>query len=110
MHRWVLLAIPVILLAALLILVSAHFAQARRDRLASMGAVADSAPVQASVQVVIAAPPENVWRLVARADNRTLVAVDESMSGFLLTLFFSSQKLEQSDRTWLAHLKTESER
>lgn len=52
----------------------------------------------------------HVWRLERVSGNKTLVKVDESMSGFALTLFYSSKDLESSDRLWLNRLKTAVER
>jgi len=38
-----------------------------------------------------------------------LVKTEESMNGFLLSLFYSSKKLEQSDQRWLDRLKLAAE-
>lgn len=47
----------------------------------------------------------HVWTLSRMADNQTMVKTDESMNGFLLTVFYSSKKLEETDRRWLDRLK-----
>jgi hypothetical protein len=39
-----------------------------------------------------------------------MVQTEESMSGFLLTLFYSSKELQAIDQTWLDRLKLEAER
>jgi uncharacterized protein YndB with AHSA1/START domain len=51
----------------------------------------------------------HVWKLQRLSDDRTLVKTEESMNGFLLTLFYSSKKLEETDRRWLDRLKAASE-
>jgi len=51
----------------------------------------------------------HVWKLEPIRGNKTLVKVDESMSGFPLTLFYSSRDLEESDRLWLVRLKAAAE-
>jgi uncharacterized protein YndB with AHSA1/START domain len=51
----------------------------------------------------------HVWKLSRTADRETTVATDESMDGFLLTLFYSSKKLAASDQLWLERLKAASE-
>jgi uncharacterized protein YndB with AHSA1/START domain len=51
----------------------------------------------------------HVWKLHRLPGNRTLVKTDESMDGFL-TWFYSSKKLEESDRRWLSNLKAASEK
>jgi hypothetical protein len=38
-----------------------------------------------------------------------MVKTDESMHGFLLTLFYSSKKLEETDQRWLDRLKLAAE-
>jgi hypothetical protein len=48
------------------------------------------------------------WRLEPLAGNRTLVKTDESMSGFLLTSFYSSAELGAADQAWLNYLKVEA--
>jgi hypothetical protein len=51
------------------------------------------------------------WRgrckLSRLADKQTVVrkGVNESMTGFLLTVFHSSKKLQESDQRWLDRLK-----
>jgi len=52
----------------------------------------------------------HVWKLEQLPGNKTLVKTEESMSGFLLTLFYSSQELQTIDQTWLDRLKREAER
>lgn len=52
----------------------------------------------------------HIWRLKRLPDGQTMVQVDESMEGFLLQAFYSSAKLEQSDRLWLNYLKKAAER
>jgi polyketide cyclase/dehydrase/lipid transport protein len=54
--------------------------------------------------------PFHIWRLQPLPNNTTLVKTDESMSGSLLTLFYSSKDLQESDRFWLDCLERESER
>ena len=51
----------------------------------------------------------HVWKLSRLADDQTIVRTDESMHGFLLTLFYSSKKLEASDQRWLDRLKLAAE-
>ena len=51
----------------------------------------------------------HVWKLQQRPDGQTSVQTDESMDGFLLRVFFSSKKLEETDRRWLDRLKAASE-
>lgn len=51
----------------------------------------------------------HVWKLSRVADNQTMVRTDESMRGFLLSLFYSSKKLEETDRRWLDCLKLAAE-
>ena len=51
----------------------------------------------------------HVWRLRRLSDDQTLVKTEESMDGFLLTLFYSSKKLEQTDQRWLDRLKLAAE-
>lgn len=52
----------------------------------------------------------HVWKLEQMPGNKTLVKTEESMSGFLLTLFYSSKELQTIDQTWLDRLKREAER
>ena len=52
----------------------------------------------------------HVWKLERLPGNATRVITNESMSGFLLTRFYSSEELESSDRFWLDRLKHEAER
>lgn len=51
----------------------------------------------------------HVWKLQRLSDDQTLVKTEESMDGFLLTLFYSSKKLEQTDQRWLDRLKLAAE-
>jgi len=51
----------------------------------------------------------HVWKLERLSDDQTLVKTEESMDGFLLTLFYSSKKLEVTDRRWLDRLKLAAE-
>jgi len=52
----------------------------------------------------------HVWKLQQLPGNHTLVRTDESMDGFLLSLFYSSKKLKESDQRWLDALKQAAER
>jgi uncharacterized protein YndB with AHSA1/START domain len=52
----------------------------------------------------------HVWKLSRLADGGTIVKTDESMHGFLLSLFYSSKKLEETDQRWLDRLKLAAER
>jgi uncharacterized protein YndB with AHSA1/START domain len=51
----------------------------------------------------------HLWKLKRLPDGHTVVKTEESMNGFLLTLFFSSKKLEESDQRWLDNLKSAAE-
>ena len=51
----------------------------------------------------------HVWKLSRLADGHTIVRTDESMHGFLLSLFYSSKKLEETDQRWLDRLKLAAE-
>ena len=51
----------------------------------------------------------HVWKLSRLAEDQTIVKTDESMHGFLLTLFYSSKKLEETDQRWLDRLKLAAE-
>jgi len=51
----------------------------------------------------------HVWKLQRVSDDQTLVRTEESMDGFLLTLFYSSKKLEETDQRWLDQLKLAAE-
>jgi uncharacterized protein YndB with AHSA1/START domain len=51
----------------------------------------------------------HVWKLQRLSDDQTLVKTEESMDGFLLTIFYSSKKLEEADRRWLDRLKLATE-
>ena len=161
----------------LLVLFTFHDTGDGLDNLARNGAIQADAPVKASVQIVIQAPPEKVWSVLTDLNdwpkwqsdireaqiagplesgtsftwksggtriqsrialvepnarlawtgtvlnvravhvwklervrgNKTLLKVDESMSGFGLTLFYSSKDLEASNQLWLHRLKTAAE-
>ena len=45
------------------------------------------------------------WTLTPQPGGVTLVTTSESVSGFLIGLFFSQARLERDDRTWLKNLK-----
>ncbi len=51
----------------------------------------------------------HVWKLRRLPGDRTLVKTNESMEGFLLTMFYSSSKLKESDQRWLNYLKAAAE-
>ncbi len=50
------------------------------------------------------------WKLQQLPGDRTLVRTEESADGPLITVFYSSKKLEASDQRWLNDLKKASER
>jgi len=52
----------------------------------------------------------HLWKLQRLPGDHTLVKTDESMDGFLLSLFYSSKKLLESDQRWLDDLKRAAER
>jgi uncharacterized protein YndB with AHSA1/START domain len=52
----------------------------------------------------------HVWKLQRLTNDETLVKTDESMQGFLLTVFYSSKKLEEGDQRWLDRLKQAEEK
>lgn len=52
----------------------------------------------------------HAWTFEPQPDGRTLVKTDESMNGFLLSLFYSSEKLKEGDQGWLDDLKQAAER
>jgi hypothetical protein len=52
----------------------------------------------------------HVWKLEQLSGGRTRVTTNESMSGLLLTLLYSSSELQASDQFWLDRLKQEAER
>lgn len=52
----------------------------------------------------------HVWKLQRLADGQTLVTTNESMEGFMITVFYSSKKLEASDKLWLDRLKQAAEK
>ncbi|MDD2795476.1 SRPBCC domain-containing protein [Acidocella sp.] len=49
------------------------------------------------------------WTLTPQPGGVTLVSTSESVSGFLIGLFFSQARLESDDRTWLKNLKAAAE-
>ncbi len=51
-----------------------------------------------------------VWNLQRLPDGRTQVKTSESMSGFMLTLFYSSKQLEATHHDWLTSLKLTAEK
>jgi uncharacterized protein YndB with AHSA1/START domain len=51
----------------------------------------------------------HVWKLQRVSDDQTLVRTEESMDGFLLTIFYSSKKLAETDQRWLDRLKLAAE-
>ncbi len=50
------------------------------------------------------------WTLSPQADGSTLVTISESVSGFMIGVFFSQAQLETDDHTWLVNLKEAAER
>jgi hypothetical protein len=52
----------------------------------------------------------HVWKLERLPGDRTRVTTVESMSGFLVSFFYSSRDLQVSDQFWLDRLKQEAER
>lgn len=52
----------------------------------------------------------HVWHLKATEEGKTLVSTEESMSGFMLKVFYSSKDLEMSQKDWLEALKRASEK
>jgi hypothetical protein len=52
----------------------------------------------------------HIWHLKAPEEGKTLVGTEESMSGFLVRIFYSSKDLEKSQREWLEALKRASEK
>jgi hypothetical protein len=52
----------------------------------------------------------HVWKFERLPGNRTRVTTDESVSGFLVTFFYSSRDLQVADQFWLDRLKQEAER
>ena len=52
----------------------------------------------------------HIWHLKAPEEGRTLVSTEESMSGFMVKIFYSSKDLEKSQRAWLEALKRASEK
>jgi hypothetical protein len=51
----------------------------------------------------------HVWTLEALPNGQTLVRTKESMDGFMLTVFYSSKKLKESQERWLSSLKAAAE-
>jgi uncharacterized membrane protein len=52
----------------------------------------------------------HLWSLTALPDGRTEVETRESISGWPISMFYSSGELLDSNRHWLAQLKTASEK
>jgi hypothetical protein len=52
----------------------------------------------------------HIWHLKAPEEGRTVVSTEESMSGFMLKVFYSSKDLEKSQKAWLEALKRASEK
>jgi uncharacterized membrane protein len=52
----------------------------------------------------------HVWKLQRLPNSQTLVKTDESMEGFMLTVFYSSKKLQEGDQRWLDRLKQAAEK
>lgn len=172
------IAVTFAALAACAVLVMAQGRRTRGDELASKGQIDDKAAVQASTEMLIAAPDDKVWRLLSNIDGwpkwqstisfarttgplkpgteftwttggtkiksrlalvvpntdlswtgsargakaihvwhlkaveggGTLVTTKESMSGFLLGMFYSSKDLAKSQKEWLEALKGAAEK
>jgi len=51
----------------------------------------------------------HLWTLSPLPDARTLVRTRESMDGWLISLFYSSSELLESDQRWLTRLKVAAE-
>jgi uncharacterized protein YndB with AHSA1/START domain len=51
----------------------------------------------------------HVWKLQGLPDGRALGKTSESMEGFMLKVFYSSEKLKESDQHWLNYLKAAAE-
>jgi len=161
----------------MLIMLGTGASDSQLEQLAHSGKIEENAPVKASCEIIINAPPEKVWRLLTDVKNwpkwqphitqaeiygpiqsgtrftwtsgttiksqialvhpveelvwtgtaynakaihlwtlqrlpgeHTLLKTRESMSGFLLSLFFSSRQLQETDQDWLTSLKKEVER
>ena len=52
----------------------------------------------------------HVWHVKAVDSDSTLVSTKESMSGFLLKMFYSSKDLAKSQKEWLEALKQAAEK
>ena len=172
------IAVTFAALATCAALVVAQGRRTRGDELASKGQIDDKAAVQASTEMLIAAPDDKVWRLLSNIDGwpkwqstisfarttgplkpgteftwttggtkvksrlalvvpntdlswtgsargakaihvwqlkaveggGTLVTTKESMSGFLLGMFYSSKDLAKSQKEWLQALKGAAEK
>ena len=52
----------------------------------------------------------HVWKLEPVLNGQTRVQTNESMEGFMLTVFYSSKKLKSSQERWLSSLKAAAER
>jgi uncharacterized membrane protein len=51
----------------------------------------------------------HLWALTTLPDGRTQVQIRESISGWPISMFYSSDELLESNRQWLAQLKTAAE-
>ena len=49
------------------------------------------------------------WTLTPQPGGATLVTTSESVSGFMISFFFSQARLERDDHTWLKNLKVAAE-
>ncbi len=58
---------------------------------------------------IYAAKAIHLWRLTPEPNGHTLVTIDESMDGPFMAALFSSQKLAETDNTWLEDLKRTAE-
>lgn len=52
----------------------------------------------------------HVWTIEPTVAGQTLVNTSESMDGFMLSVFYSSKKLKESQEHWLNSLKAAAER
>lgn len=48
--------------------------------------------------------------LTPTSDNKTLLRIEESFSGFLVTIFVNQKQLEKQHKKWLTAIKNESEK